>query len=145
MKIAVAADHAGFEAKEKVRHHLESQGYEIVDCGTNGPDPVDYPTYAAAAAKKVSRGECEHGVMLCGTGIGMAIAANKFKGVRAAVCYDTFSTEMARRHNDANVLCLGARSLDLKKIVELVDLYLKTPFEGGRHQRRVDEIRSLEK
>ena len=145
MKIAIASDHAGYEVKEKVRQFIESLGHDVIDCGTGSTESVDYPAFAAAAAQKVSSGECEQAVILCGTGIGMAMVANKFRGVRAAVCYDTFSTEMARAHNDSNALCLGARAMDLKRIIELVDLYLKTPFEGGRHQRRVDQITALER
>ena len=145
MKIAIASDHAGYEIKEQVRHHISAMGHDVVDCGTNGLESVDYPQFAAAAAKKVSDGECEQAIIVCGTGIGMSMVANKFKGVRAAACCDIFTAEMARRHNNANALCVGARVLDLSRILEIVDLYLKTPFEGGRHQRRVDQIGDLER
>jgi len=145
MKIAIASDHAGYDVKEKVLRHLESAGHQVVDCGASSAESVDYPQYAAAAAQKVSSGECEQAVEFCGTGIGMSIVANKFPGVRAATCCNTFTTEMARRHNNANILCLGARALDLQVILELVDLFLKTPFEGGRHTRRVEQISEFEK
>jgi ribose 5-phosphate isomerase B len=144
MKIAIASDHAGYSEKEEVKKMLQSLGYEVADCGTESGESVDYPDFAARAAEKVSKGECEMSVMLCGTGIGMAMAANKFSGVRAAVCYSEFSTEMARRHNNANVLCLGARSLSMDQIRRYVDIFLKTPFEGGRHLRRINKIHELE-
>jgi ribose 5-phosphate isomerase B len=145
MKIATASDHAGYSEKEEIRKLLTSLGHEVADCGTDSGESVDYPDYAAKAAEKVSSGECEQAVMLCGTGIGMAMTANKFRGVRAAVCYSEFSTEMARRHNNANVLCLGARSLSMDQIRRYVDIFLKTPFEGGRHLRRMNKIHELEK
>ena len=145
MKIAIASDHAGYSEKEEVKKLLLSLGHEVVDSGTNSGESVDYPDYAAKAAEQVSSGKCEQAVMLCGTGIGMAMTANKFKGVRAAVCYSEFSTEMARRHNNANVLCLGARSLSMDQIKRYVDIFLKTPFEGGRHLRRMNKIHDYEK
>lgn len=145
MKIAIASDHAGYSEKEEVKRLLAGLGHEVLDCGAESGESVDYPEYAAKAAQKVSGGECETAVMLCGTGIGMAMTANKFRGVRAAVCYSEFSTEMARRHNNANVLCLGARSLSMDQIRRYVDIFLKTPFEGGRHLRRINKIHDYEK
>ncbi len=145
MRIAIASDHAGYSEKEEVKRLLTSLGHEAVDCGTGSGESVDYPEFAAKAAEMVSRGECDQAVMLCGTGIGMAMTANKFKGVRAAVCYSEFSTEMARGHNNANVLCMGARSLSMEQIRRYVDIFLKTPFEGGRHLRRINKIHEYEK
>jgi len=144
MKIAIASDHAGYSEKEEVKKLLQSLGNEVIDCGTGSGESVDYPDFAAKAAEKVSKGECDLSVMLCGTGIGMAMTANKFRGVRAAVCYSEFSTEMARRHNNANVICLGARSLSMDQIRRYVDIFLKTPFEGGRHLRRINKIHDCE-
>ena len=144
MKIAVASDHAGYEVKDRIAQRLAAAGHEIIDCGTNSAESVDYPRFACAAAEKVSEGVVEMGVLVCGTGIGMSIAANKLPRVRAALCYSRFTTEMARRHNDANIICVGARALDLDLCVELVELFIATPFEGGRHQRRLDLIGECE-
>ncbi len=144
MKIAVASDHAGYEVKDKIAQRLVAAGHEVIDCGANSSESVDYPQFAFAAADKVSQGLVEKAVLVCGTGIGMSITANKLPRVRAALCYNRFTTEMARRHNDANVICVGARAIDLDLCIELVDLFIATPFEGGRHQRRLDQISECE-
>lgn len=144
MKIAVGADHAGYRLKETLREELRRRGCEVVDRGTGSEDSVDYPDFAEAVARSVGGGECERGVLVCGTGIGMAITANKVRGVRAAVCHDVRTAEMSRRHNDANVLCLGARVVEPACAVEMLRAWLETPFEGGRHERRVEKIRRLD-
>lgn len=144
MKIAVGADHAGFRRKEELRGHLAKRGHEVVDFGTDGETSVDYPDFAGKVARSVSTGECERGLLICGSGIGMSIAANKVHGIRAAVCPDALSAEMSRRHNDANVLCLGARTTTETQAYSILETWLITPFEGGRHQRRVEKIRDLE-
>ena len=145
MKIAIGADHAGFALKEELRAALEAKGLEIVDFGTHSIDSTDYPDYASAVAHAVANGEAERGILVCSTGVGMSIAANKVEGIRAALAFNMDEVELTRRHNDANVLTLGARYNNLHQAGELVDVFLNTPFEGGRHQRRVDKIASLEK
>lgn len=123
--------------------HLDEQDVSYINLGTDG-DPCDYPDMAEAVAEKITSGECEKGILLCGTGIGMSMAANKIKGIRAAVCSDEFSAKYTRLHNDANILCMGARVIGAGLAAELVDIFLNTGFEGGRHQRRVDKITALE-
>ncbi len=145
MKIAIGADHAGFALKEELRAALEAKGLEVVDFGTHSSESTDYPDYASAVAQSVSKGEAECGILVCSTGVGMSMAANKVEGVRAALAFNPDEVELTRRHNNANVLTLGARYNNLQQAEELVDVFLKTPFEGGRHQRRVDKIASLEK
>ena len=145
MKIAIGADHAGFALKEELRAALEAKGLEVVDFGTHSSESTDYPDYASAVAQSVSKGEAECGILVCSTGVGMSMAANKVEGVRAALAFSTDEVELTRRHNNANVLTLGARYNNLQQAEELVDVFLKTPFDGGRHQRRVDKIASLEK
>ena len=140
MKIAVGADHAGVELKERLARNLERQGHEVLDLGTKGSDSVDYPDFAGAVAGAVREGRAERGLLVCGTGIGMSIRANREPGVRAAKCNDPFEARMARAHNDANVLCLGARVVDASVAEELVTLFLATPFEGGRHALRVAKM-----
>ena len=140
MKIAVGSDHAGFPAKERLRAFLEERGHEVADKGTHGADSTDYPTYAHAVALAVSAGKAERGILICGTGVGMGMAANRRHGVRAAVCHDEYTIEMSRMHNDANVLCLGARVLDEAAILSLAGKWLEVPFEGGRHRKRVKMI-----
>lgn len=140
MKIAVGSDHAGFELKERIARRLAEQGHEIVDCGTRSGDPVDYPDHAAAVARKVAERECERGILVCGTGIGVAMAAGKTKGIRAATVHDRFTAQMSREHNDSNVLCLGARVLEARHAVELAEFWIAVPFAGGRHERRVRKI-----
>jgi ribose 5-phosphate isomerase B len=144
-KIVIASDHAGFDFKASLKDQLTGQGYEVIDLGTHGPESVDYPDFAAALAGAIREGEAERGVLICGTGIGMCIAANKFTGVRAAPCHDDITAEMSRRHNDLNVLCLSADLLGEKLIDRMVEIWLNTEFEGGRHARRVEKITELEK
>ena len=144
MKIAIGADHAGFEAKEHLKRWLAEHGHEAIDLGTQGTASVDYPDFAAKVAKSVVAGDAPLGLLICGTGIGMSIAANKFAGIRAAHCTDCFQARMARQHNDANVLCLGERVTGVGVAASIVKAFLETPFEGGRHGRRVDLIRALE-
>ena len=144
-KIAIGADHAGFELKEKVKSLLKELNYEVVDYGTNTPDSVDYPLIAKLVANSVKNKDPERGILVCGTGIGMSIAANKIKGIIAAPCYDVETAKLSRQHNNSNVLTLGGRMIDFAKAEDIVKIWLETEFEGGRHQRRVQEIRDLEK
>jgi len=145
MKIALASDHTGVAVRKKVRALLEEIGVDFQDLGCTSEGPVDYPDMARKVATAVSRGTCDQGILICGTGIGMAIAANKFPGVMAAVCHDQLTTEMARKHNHANVLCLGARVLSDDQLLELIRIWLKTEPEGGRHDRRVGKILEMER
>ncbi|HVT26552.1 MAG TPA: ribose 5-phosphate isomerase B [Lacipirellulaceae bacterium] len=144
MKVAIASDHRGFHLKEKVISLLKAKGHDVIDDGPPSDAAVDYPDFAALVAKKVSSGEVERGILICGTGVGMAIAANKFPGVRAAACQDEVTAELSRRHNDLNVLCLSGDLLSSRSIERVVEVWMKTEFEGGRHQRRVEKIRQLE-
>lgn len=144
MRIAVGADHAGYELKQHLLARLRAAGHEAVDVGTHSSASCDYPEYAAAVARAVASGQCERGLLVCGTGIGMAIAANKLPGIRAAACQLERAAEMARRHNDANVLCLGARLTPVAEAERILEIWLATPFEGGRHQRRLEQIAALE-
>jgi ribose 5-phosphate isomerase B len=145
MRIAIGSDHAGYRAKEALRAYLAAAGHDVRDLGTKGEESVDYTDYAIGVAENVARGEAERGVILCGTGIGSCIAANKVKGIRAALVHDGFTAEMSRRHNDSNVLCLGARVLAEDRIKDLARLWLEAPFDGGRHERRVGKIGEYEK
>ena len=140
MKIAAGADHAGFELKGTLVAALRAAGHEVEDVGTVSPDSVDYPDYARKVAEEVAAGRAERGLLVCGTGIGMSIAANRVAGVRAAVCAELFQVRMARRHNDANVLCIGARVTGPGAAEAMVEEFLAAAFEGGRHQRRVDKM-----
>lgn len=142
--IALACDHGAYDLKEAVKAHLAEKGLQVKDFGTYSTDSCDYPDFAAAAAKAVAAGECEKGVVLCTTGIGVSIVANKVKGVRCALCTDTLSAEMTRRHNDTNVLAMGAGVVGKNLALAILDKWLETEFEGGRHQRRVDKITALE-
>lgn len=144
MRIAIGADHAGYTLKEVLVAHLREQGVEVVDFGTHGPDSVDYPDYAHRVAEAVARGEADFGVLICGTGIGMSITANKVPGIRAAAVSDVYSAKMSRAHNDANVLCLGGRVVGPGLAIEILETWLRTPFEGGRHARRLEKIRRIE-
>jgi ribose 5-phosphate isomerase B len=144
MKIAIGSDHRGFEAKRRLVAFLQQFGHEIIDVGTAGSESVDYPDFAYPVATCVSRGEVERGILICGTSIGMCIAANKVKGVRAAPCHDSITAEMSRRHNDANVLCLSADLLGEGLIDRMVRIWLETEFDGGRHARRVEKITKIE-
>ncbi|HEX3872201.1 MAG TPA: ribose 5-phosphate isomerase B [Pirellulales bacterium] len=145
MRIAVGSDHRGFAVKERILEMLRRQQVEVVDAGTHDAESVDYPDIAAVVAQMVSRGEVERGILICGTGIGMCITANKFAGVRAAPCHDDLSAEMSRRHNDLNVLCLSSDMLGERLIDRMIEIWLKTEFEGGRHARRVGKIADIEK
>ena len=145
MKIALASDHRGFEFKNLIVGYLTKIGHETVDFGTkNGSDSVDYTDYGIQAARAVGSGECERAILVCGTGLGMSLIANKVNGVRATVCHNPFTVEMSRRHNDANVLCLGVDVIDHDLLEEKLKLFLETEFEGGRHARRVDKIMDAE-
>ena len=144
MKIAIASDHRGFHLKEKVITLLKAKGHTVIDDGPASETSVDYPDFAALVAKKVSANEVDRGILICGTGIGMAIAANKFPGVRAAACADEVTAELSRRHNNLNVLCLSGDLLSSRVTERLVEIWIDTEFEGGRHERRVEKIRQLE-
>jgi ribose 5-phosphate isomerase B len=144
MRIAVGSDHRGVELRAKLVGFLEGLGQEVVDLGTHGVHPVDYPDIAALVAQKVASKEVDRGILVCGTGVGMCIAANKVRGVRAAPCHDDITAEISRRHNDLNVLCLSGDLLGEKLADRLVEIWLKTPFEGGRHARRNQKIVALE-
>ncbi len=144
MKIAIGGDHSAYRIKEEMKARLVALGHEVEDVGTHSEESVDYPDFAEQVARAVAGGRADRGVLMCGTGIGMSIAANKISGVRAALVTDEFTGEMSRRHNDANVFCAGVRVLPPTKIGELLEAWLKTPFEGGRHERRVEKIRKLE-
>ena len=144
MKIAMGADHAGFELKDKLKQRLQRQGIEVADEGTRGPESVDYPDYARKVGEDVAARRADLGILVCGTGIGMAMAANKVAGIRAANCDTEFEAQMAREHNDANVLALGARVLNEDQAAKIVDVFLKKTFAGGRHQTRVDKIMAIE-
>ncbi len=145
MKIAVASDHRGFHIKGKILTLLQELGHEGVDYGPENAETVDYPDYAAKVAKSVSTKEVDRGILICGTGMGMCITANKFNGVRAASCHDDLTAEMSRLHNDANVLCLSADLLGDRLVNHMVEIWMKTDFEGGRHARRVEKISEYEK
>ncbi len=144
MRIAIGSDHRGFAIKGKIIELLNRMQHEVVDAGTYSSDPCDYPDIASAVASKVGHGEVERGILICGTGIGMCIVANKFSGVRAAPCHDDLTAEMSRRHNDLNVMCLSADMLGERLIDRMVEIWLKTDFEGGRHARRVEKIAEIE-
>ena len=144
MKIALGCDHGGYAMKEDIKKQLEGLGHEVKDCGTYSTESCDYPIFGEAAARAVASGECEYGIVVCTTGIGISIAANKVKGIRAACCSDCFSAKYTRLHNDANVLCFGGRVVGPGLACMMVDEFLNAQFEGGRHQRRVDKISSLE-
>lgn len=145
MKIALGCDHGGFIAKDAVIYYLASKGYEVVDFGTNSDESCDYPDYAIPVSNSVASGECDKGILICGTGIGMSICANKINGIRCAHVTDEFSAKATRQHNDTNIIALGARITSVENIVKLVDIFLHTDFEGGRHTARIDKIMQLEK
>ena len=141
--IAIGCDHAGVEMKKAVIEALSAKGFEFKDMGTDG-EPCDYPNMAEAVCGLITSGECEKGILICGTGIGMSIAANKIKGIRAALCSDSFSTKFTRLHNDANVICMGGRTTGAGSATEMLDVFLHTEFEGGRHAVRINKIKKLE-
>ncbi|MBL8229902.1 MAG: ribose 5-phosphate isomerase B [Bryobacterales bacterium] len=144
MKISIGADHAGFALKEKLRERLQAEGHEVTDHGTTSAVSTDYPDYAVAVAEDVRRHDADRGVLVCSTGVGMSIAANKVPGIRAALVLDTDAAELTRRHNDANVLALAAKYTTEEKAAELVEVFLATPFDGGRHERRLQKIVATE-
>ena len=144
MKIAIACDHGAYDLKEAVKEHLTKQGHEVVDFGTHSKDSCDYPDFAGPAAKAVAAGECEKGIVLCTTGIGVSITANKVKGIRCALLSDLLSAKMTRQHNDTNVMAMGAGVVGENLALEIVDTWLGTEFEGGRHQRRIDKMMQYE-
>jgi ribose 5-phosphate isomerase B len=144
MKIAIGSDHAGFELKEQLRDTLRAAGYEVADLGTASTESTDYPDFAAAVARAVRNGQADKGILICSSGVGMSIAANKIKGIRAALGTNPEEVSFVRRHNDANVLAIGAKYTGAALAGELVNLFLTTEFEGGRHQRRLDKIKVLE-
>ena len=138
--IALASDPAGFELKEAIQKYLVDNNYDIMDFGTNSPASVDYPTFGRMAAEAVASGECDKGIVCCGTGIGISIVANKVKGIRCALCTNEFTAEMSRKHNDANMLAMGARVVEEAKALKMVEIWLNTECEEGRHRRRIDMI-----
>ena len=145
MKIAIACDHRGYEAKELIKNVLQRSGHEVTDFGTNGSKSCDYPDYAIPAALAVSRHEAERGVLICGSGIGMSMTANKICGIRAALCHDELTARMSRQHNDANILCLPAMQVNDPLIMKIIESWLTTEFEGGRHERRVQKVMEAER
>ncbi len=145
MKIAIGADHAGFALKDQVRDALRQAGHEVVDVGTNSAESTDYPDYAGAVAHDVVSGAADRGVLVCSTGVGMSIAANKVDGIRAALAVNPEEVRLTRAHNDANIITIGARYTDAQTANEMVRVFLETPFEGGRHARRIGKIALLEK
>jgi ribose 5-phosphate isomerase B len=142
--IVLGADHGGFELKNTIKNHLESKGYTVIDVGTNAPESCDYPVFASKACSCVINGKAELGILVCGTGIGMSIAANKHKGIRAACCSDTFSARLTRLHNNANFLCIGARVVGAGLALDLVDEFVNAEFEGDRHVKRLSLIENIE-
>lgn len=142
--IALGADHGGYELKEAIKKHFDETGVQYIDCGTYSEESVDYAPIAKKTCDKVVSGECERAILCCGTGIGISMAANKVKGIRAACCSNYFGAKYTRLHNDANALCLGGRVIGVGLALELVDVFLNTEFEGGRHQRRIDQIAEIE-
>ena len=144
MKIALAADHAGFALKEQVGEYLRTKGLEVEDLGPTSTEPVDYPDFAEKVATRVAAKQADYGVLVCGTGLGMMLAANKVPGIRAVPANDTLSARMAREHNDANVLTMGGRMIDEATMRKIVDTWLSTPFAGGRHERRIEKIQAID-
>ncbi|MBE6601249.1 MAG: ribose 5-phosphate isomerase B [Ruminococcaceae bacterium] len=142
--ITLGCDHAGFEMKDAVIAHLNARGWEVLDVGTDSADSCDYPVFAHAACKNIQRGVCDLGILICGTGIGMSLVANKHRGIRAAACSDTFSARLTRVHNNANVLCFGTRVVGIGLALDLIDNFLDAEFEGGKHERRVNMITEIE-
>jgi ribose 5-phosphate isomerase B len=145
MQIGFACDHAGFELKEELKAYLKSLGVKAIDMGSFNEDSVDYPDFGVLVAEKVSRGELEKGILICGTGIGMSMVANKFPRIRAAVANDLYSSRCSREHNDANILIMGGRIVGKDLAKEIVKVWLETPFAGGRHKRRIEKIEALER
>lgn len=145
MKIAIASDHAGFELKEKIKKFLNELGYKYKDFGTDSNESVDYPDYGLKVAESVAKKECDRGILICGSGIGMCMTANKVPGIRAALCHNVETAKLSREHNDANVLTFGSRMIDEKTAKDMVKVWLKTEFLGDRHLRRVNKIKEIER
>jgi len=145
MRIVLGADHRGFQSKERLKSFLLDQGHDVLDCGANSGKSSDYPDFAVPACLRVVRSEAERAILMCGTGIGMSITANKVSGIRAALCHDELSAEISRRHNDANVLCLPADLLGDELVYRMVGVWLSTPFDGGRHARRIKKVMAAER
>lgn len=145
IRIAMGADHAGFPMKEELKAFLEAEGHEVIDCGTDSEEPVDYPVFSAAAAREVAEGRADRAIVLGGSGQGEQITANKIRGIRAALCHDLYTARLAREHNDANVLGMGARVIAPAYAKEVVRMWLETPFAGGRHTQRVEQIATIER
>lgn len=144
MKIAIGSDHAGYLAKMQVIPYLQELGHEVVDFGTYSTESCDYPEFGYKVAKAVQSGECEKGVVICSTGIGISISANKVKGIRCSLCTNEFTAEMTRRHNDSNVLAMGAKVVSIEEMKKIIKIYFSTPFDGGRHSTRVEKITKIE-
>ena len=145
MKIVLANDHSAVDMKKEILAHLEEKGYQVIDIGTNSPESCDYPVFGERAGKMVASGEADLGILICGTGVGISLAANKVKGVRACVCSEPYSAKLSRMHNDTNILAFGARVVGTELAKMIVDEWLAAEFEGGRHKRRVDMILEIEK
>lgn len=145
MKIAMAADHGGYELKNTLKEYLEAKGHSITDLGTNSSESVDYPDYAALCCKEITGGHADFGILVCGTGVGISIAANKIRGIRCGMCYSPEVAALVKQHNNANVIALGGRTTDPETAKKIVDAYMSADFEGGRHTRRIDKITELEK
>lgn len=144
MKVAIGCDHGGYQLKEEIKRYLQDSGTEYKDFGTHSEQSCDYPDYAKLVAGAVAAGECTCGILICGTGIGMSIAANKVPGIRAALCHDCFSAKATREHNDSNILCLGERVIGRGLAMEIVKIWFSTAFTGGRHQKRIEKITEME-
>lgn len=144
MKLSIGCDHGGYDYKLKLIEHLKKNGHEVIDCGCNSLDSCDYPDYALPAALAVKNGEADYGILICSTGIGISIAANKVKGIRCAHCHDVVSAGLTRNHNNANMIAFGAKIISEELMYEIVDTFLASSFDGGRHQRRVDKITQIE-
>ncbi|MBR1915322.1 MAG: ribose 5-phosphate isomerase B [Alphaproteobacteria bacterium] len=140
MKIAIASDHGGFDLKQKLIEYYQKQNIELENLGTNSADSVDYPDFGAKMARYILEKKADLGILICGTGIGISIAANRFKGIRAALLYSDFAAEMAKKHNDANIIAFGGRTMDFEDVVRRIDIFMKTEFEGGRHEKRIEKL-----
>ena len=140
MKIAIASDHGGFDLKQKLIEYYQKQNIELENLGTNSTDSVDYPDFGAKMARYILEKKADLGILICGTGIGISIAANRFKGIRAALLYSDFAAEMAKKHNNANIIAFGGRTMDFEDVVRRIDIFMKTEFEGGRHEKRIEKL-----
>lgn len=145
MKIAIGSDHRGIELKSKIIDFLNNKGFECINCGTDSEESIDYPIIAEKVAKLVQNHKCDKGILICGTGIGMSITANKFKGIRCAVCYNLDTAKFAKLHNNANIIALGASQLNISDAIDMVDIWINTQFEGERHEKRINMISEIEK